>query len=171
VFESRILRRIFVPDREVTGGCRRLHNEELHNFYSSSNDIRMIKSRRMRWAGQVARAGEMKNAYKILVGTPEEKRLFVRPEIIILKWVFKLLGCECVEWIHLSQDEAQWLAFVNTVMNFRFPLKVRNFLSTWTTISFLMTLLHGVIALGGSKTTVREHLSLEIAHPSERNRY
>jgi hypothetical protein len=66
------LRRIFGPKRdEVTGGWRKLHNEELHNLYSSQSIIRMIESRRPRWAGFVARMGEKKNAYKILVGKPE----------------------------------------------------------------------------------------------------
>jgi hypothetical protein len=60
----------------VTGGWRKLHNEELHNLYSSPSIIRMIKSRRMRWAEHVARMGEKRNAYtrRILVGKPEEKR-------------------------------------------------------------------------------------------------
>jgi hypothetical protein len=68
VFENRVLR-IFGPKRdEVTGGWRKLH-EEVHNLYSSS--IRMIKSRRMRWAGHVARMGKKRNAYRIVVGEPE----------------------------------------------------------------------------------------------------
>jgi hypothetical protein len=74
VFENRVLRRIFVPKRdEVTGGWRKLHNEELLNLYSSPSIIRIIKSRRMRWAGHVARMGEKRNAYRILVGKPEAK--------------------------------------------------------------------------------------------------
>jgi hypothetical protein len=69
VFENRVLRRIFGPKRdEVTGDRRKLHNKELHNLYSSLNIIRMIKSRRMRWAGHVVRMGETRNAYRILVG-------------------------------------------------------------------------------------------------------
>jgi hypothetical protein len=72
VFENRVLRRIFGPKRdEVTGGWRKPYNEELHNLYSSPN--RMIKSRRMRWLGQVARMVEKRNAYRILVGKPEGK--------------------------------------------------------------------------------------------------
>jgi hypothetical protein len=74
VIESRVLRRIFGPKRdEVTGGWRKLHNEELHNLYSSSSIIRMIKSRRMRWSGHVGRMEEKRNAYRILVGKPEGK--------------------------------------------------------------------------------------------------
>jgi hypothetical protein len=75
VFENRVLSRIFGPKRdEVTGGRRKLHNGELHNLYSSANIIRLIKSRRLRWAGHVARMGETRNAYRILVGKPEGKR-------------------------------------------------------------------------------------------------
>jgi hypothetical protein len=80
VFENRVLRRIFGPRRdEVTGDWKNLHNEELHNLYSLPNIIRMIKSRTMRWAGHVARIGETRNAYRILVGKPEEKRPLGRP--------------------------------------------------------------------------------------------
>jgi hypothetical protein len=72
VFENRVLRRIFGPKRdEATGEWRRLHNEELNDLYSSSNVIRVIKSRRMRWAGHVAHMGQKRGAYRILVGRPE----------------------------------------------------------------------------------------------------
>jgi hypothetical protein len=75
VFENRVLRRIFGPKRdEVTEELRKLHNEELRNMYSSPSIIRMVKSRRMRWAGHVARMGEKKNSYRLLVGKPEGKR-------------------------------------------------------------------------------------------------
>jgi hypothetical protein len=75
VFENRVLRRIFGPKRdEVMGDRRKVHNEELHNLYFSPNITRTIKSRRMRWAGHVARMGEERNAYRILVGKPEGKR-------------------------------------------------------------------------------------------------
>jgi hypothetical protein len=70
-----VQRRIFGPKRdEVTGDCRKLHNEELHNLYFSPNIIRTLKSRRMRWAGHVARMEEKRSAYRILVGKPEGKR-------------------------------------------------------------------------------------------------
>jgi hypothetical protein len=70
-----VLRMIFGPKRdEVTGGWRKLHNEELHDFYSSPSIIRIMKSRRMRWAGHVARMGEKNNAHRLLVGKPERKR-------------------------------------------------------------------------------------------------
>jgi hypothetical protein len=71
VFENRVLRGIFGPKRdEVIGGWRKLHNEELHNLYSSPSIIRMIKSRRMRWARHVARMGEKQNVHSILMGKP-----------------------------------------------------------------------------------------------------
>jgi hypothetical protein len=74
VFENKLLRSIFGPKRETEmGGGRKLHNEELHNLFSSPNIIRMIKSRRMRWAGHVAQRGEKRNTYRILVGKPERK--------------------------------------------------------------------------------------------------
>jgi hypothetical protein len=75
VFENRVLRSIFGPKRdEVTGEWRKLHGEELHILYSSPHIIRQIKSRRMRWAGHVARMGEGRNVYRVLMGKPEGKR-------------------------------------------------------------------------------------------------
>jgi hypothetical protein len=75
VFENRVLRRIFGPERdEVTGEWRRLHKEELNDLYSSPNIIRVIKSRRMRWAGHVACLREKRGAYRILVGRPARRR-------------------------------------------------------------------------------------------------
>jgi hypothetical protein len=72
VFENRVFRRIFGPNwDEVTGDWKKLHNEELHVLYSSPSIIRVIKARRMRWAGNVARMGELRGAYNILVGRPE----------------------------------------------------------------------------------------------------
>jgi hypothetical protein len=80
VFENRVLMRIFGPKRDdVTGECRKLHNGELHNFYSSPDIIRQIKSRRMRWVGRVARMGEGRKLYRVPVGKPEEKRPLERP--------------------------------------------------------------------------------------------
>jgi hypothetical protein len=75
VFENRVMRRIFGPKRDgVTGGWRKLHNEEFHNLYSSPSIVRIIKSRRMRWAVHVERMGEKRNVYRLLVGKPEGKR-------------------------------------------------------------------------------------------------
>jgi hypothetical protein len=80
VFENRVLRKIFGPKRdEVTGELRKLHNNDLHDLYSSPSIIRIIKSRRMRWAGHGARMGKNWNAYRLLVGKPEGKRPLRRP--------------------------------------------------------------------------------------------
>jgi hypothetical protein len=81
VYENRVLRRIFGPQRdEVAGGWRRLHNQEFHNLYASSNIVRVIKSRKIRWAGRIARMGKMRNGYHILIGKPEGKRPHGRPK-------------------------------------------------------------------------------------------
>jgi hypothetical protein len=80
VFENRVLRRIFGPKRDKeTGDWRKLHNEELHDLYSSPSIIRIIKARRMRWAVHVARMGQKRNAYRLLVGKPEGRRPLGRP--------------------------------------------------------------------------------------------
>jgi hypothetical protein len=93
VFEHRVLRRIFIPKRdEVTGEWRKLHNEELHILYSSPNIIRQIKSRRLRWAGHVARVGEGRNVYKVLMGKPEGKRSLERPRRRWEDWIRMDLG-------------------------------------------------------------------------------
>jgi hypothetical protein len=123
VFENRVLMRIFGPKRdEVTGDWRKLHNEELYNLYSSSNIIRMIKSRRMRWAGYVARMGEKMNAYWTLVGKPEGGRPLGRPRrrwLDNIKIDLREIGWDGVDWVDLAQDRDQWRALVNTVMNLR----------------------------------------------------
>jgi hypothetical protein len=105
VFEDRVLRRIFRPKRdEVTGEWRKLYNEELHIFYSSPDIIRHIKSRRMMWTGHVARMGEGRNVYRVLVGRPEGKRPLGRPR---RRWEdgirmdLREIGWGSVDWIHL----------------------------------------------------------------------
>jgi hypothetical protein len=125
VFENRVLRRIFGPKRdEVTGEWRKLHDEELRDLYSSPSIIRIIKSRRMRWAGYVARMGEKRNAYRLLVGKPEGKRQIGRPRC---RWVDNIkmdlgeVGWGDVDWIGLAQDRNRWRAFVNSVLNRRVP--------------------------------------------------
>jgi len=80
VFENRVLSKVFGPKRDqVTGEWRKLHNEELNDLYSLPNIVRMVKSRRMRWAGHVARVGEDRGVKRVLVGKPEGKRPLVRP--------------------------------------------------------------------------------------------
>jgi hypothetical protein len=107
VFENRVLRRIFGPKRdEVTGECRKLHNVELHNLYSSPDIIRQIKSRRMRWAGYVACMGEGRNVYRVLMAKAEGKSHLKDQRVdgkMGSKWTFgRLVGG--VEGIHLAQD-------------------------------------------------------------------
>jgi hypothetical protein len=125
VSENRVLRRIFGPKRdEMTGEWRKLHNEELHNLYSSPNIIRMIKSRRMRWARHIARMGEKRNAYRIWMGKPEGNRPLGRRR---RRWIENIkmdlgeLLWDGMDWIYLAQDRGQWRALVNTVMNLRVP--------------------------------------------------
>jgi hypothetical protein len=124
VFENRVLRRIFGPKREEDGSWRKLHNDELHCLYSSPNIVRVIKTKRMRWAGHVARMGEGRDVYRVLVGRPEGKRPLGRPR---RKWEdnikmnLRKIGIDGVNWIQLAQDRVQWRACVNTLMNVRVP--------------------------------------------------
>jgi len=125
MFENMVLRGIFGPRRdEVTGEWRRLHNEELNDLYSSPKIVRVIKSRRMRWAGHVARTGEERGVYRVLVGKPEGKRPLGRPR---RRWVDNIrkglqeVGCGYMDWIGLAQDRDSWRRLVSAVMNFRVP--------------------------------------------------
>jgi len=120
-----VLRRIFGPRRdEVTGEWRRLHNEELNDLYSLPNIVRVIKSRRTRWAGHVARMGEETGVYRVLVGKPEGKRPLGIPR---RRWVDNIrtdlqkVGCGYMDWIGLAQDRDVWRTLVSAVMNLRVP--------------------------------------------------
>jgi hypothetical protein len=124
VFENRVLRGIFGPKREEDGSWRKLHDDELHSLYSSPNIVRVIKSRRMRWAVHVARMGEGRGVYRILVRRPEGKRPLGRPRHTWednIKMDLRETGIDGVKWIQMAQYRVQWLAFVSTVMNFRVP--------------------------------------------------
>jgi hypothetical protein len=123
VFENTVLRKIFGPKRgEVTGEWRRLHNEELYGLCSSPNIIRVIKSRRMRWAMHLARMGEGRGSYRILVGRPERRRPLGRPR---RRWEDNIkmdvqeVGWGSMDWIDKAQDRDRWRAVVNAVMNLR----------------------------------------------------
>ena len=124
VFENMVLR-IFGPRRdEVTGEWRRLHNEELNDLYSSPNIVRVIKSRRMRWAGNVVGMGEERGAYRVLVGKLEGKRPLGRLRhrlVDNIKMDLQEVGCEYVDWIGLAQDRERWRTLVSAVMNLRVP--------------------------------------------------
>jgi hypothetical protein len=102
------------------GDWRKLNNEELHNLNSSQNIIRMIKSRRMKWAEHVAQMGEMRNACRILVGKPEGKSPRHR-WVDNIKMNLGEIRWNGMGWIELAQDMDQWRALVNTVMNLRVP--------------------------------------------------
>jgi hypothetical protein len=120
VFENRVLKKIFGPKREEDGSWRKLHNDELHDLYSSPNIVRVIKSRRMKWAGHVAHSGEGRGVYRVLVGRPKGKRPLGR---LRCKWEDNIemdlseRGIDWVNWIHLAQDRVQWQAYVNMVVN------------------------------------------------------
>jgi len=125
VFENMVLRRIFGPRRdEGTGEWRKLHNEELNDLCTSPNILRVITSRRMRWAGHVARMGEERQVYRFLMGKQEGKRKQGRPR---RRWVDNIrmdlqeVGCGYMDWIGLVQDTDRWRTLVNAVMNLRVP--------------------------------------------------
>jgi hypothetical protein len=124
-----MLKRIFGPKREEDGSWRKFHNDELRSLYSSPNIVRLITSRRKRWAGHVARMGEGRGVYRVLVGRPEGKRPLGRPR---RRWEdnvkldLREIGIDGENWIRLAQDKAhrvQWRTFVNMVMNLRVLLK------------------------------------------------
>jgi hypothetical protein len=124
VFEKRVLRKIFGPKREEDESWRKLHNDELHSLYSSPNIFRVIKSRKMRWAGHVARMGEGRGAYRVLVGRTEGKRPLGRPRRRWednIKMDLREIGIDGANWVRLAQNRVQWRAFVNMVMNLRVP--------------------------------------------------
>jgi hypothetical protein len=132
----------------VIGGWRKLHNEKLHNLYYSPRIIRIIKSRKMRWARHVARMGEKRNAYRILVGTSEGNRPLGRSRHRRednIKMDLRDIEWGGMDWIDLAQDRDQWMALVNTIMNLWVPKNIGKFLSGRATGGFsTRAQLHGV---------------------------
>ena len=109
---------------EVTGEWRKLHNEELSDLYSLPNIVWVVKSRRMRWAGHVARMGEGRGVHRVLVGKPEGKRPLRRPRRRWednIKMDLREVGGDCGDWMELAQDRDRWRALVSTVRNIRVP--------------------------------------------------
>jgi hypothetical protein len=116
--------RIFGPKREEDGSWRKLHNDELHSLYSSPNIVRVVKSRRMRWAGHVACMGKGRGIYRILVGRTEGKRPLERLRHRWednIKMDLRETVIDGANWIRLVQKRVQWQDFVKTVMNLRVP--------------------------------------------------
>ena len=109
---------------EVTGEWRKLHNEELSDLYSLPNIVRVVKSRRMRWAGHVARMGDGRGVHRVLIGKPEGKRLLGRPR---RRWEDNInmelqeVGGGFGDWMELAQDRDRWRALVGTVRKLRVP--------------------------------------------------
>jgi hypothetical protein len=128
VFEKRVLGIIFMSKGdEGTGDWRKLHYDELNDLYSLPNIFRVIKLRRMRWAGCVARMGERRDVYRVLVGKPEGKRPLGRPR---RKWEGNIrmdvweVGCKGMDWVDLTQERERWWTLVYAVMNLRVPKNV-----------------------------------------------
>ena len=132
--ENRVLRKRIGSKRDqVTGKWRKVRNEELNSPYSSPNIIRVIKSRRTKLAGHVARVGERRGTYRILLGKPERKSPLERPR---LRWKCNIKmnlqeeGCGDMHWIDLDQDRDRCWALVNPVVNLRFPKNAVHFLTS-----------------------------------------
>jgi len=133
---------MFGPKRdEVTEKWRKLRvrNEEQNDLYTSPNIVRVVKSRKMWWAGHVACKGESRGVYRVLVGTPERKRPLGRPR---RRWEDNInidlqeVGCEGMDWIDLAPDRDRWRALVNVVMNLRVLYNVGNFMTSCEPVRF-----------------------------------
>jgi len=127
-----VLRIIFGPEGdEVTVEWRKLHNEGLNDLYSSHNIVRVIKSRRMRWAWHLARTGERRGVYRVYVGNLRERDQLDdrRSREDNIKMGLQEVGCSHMDWIELAQDSDMLRALVNAIMNLRVPENAGNF---WT---------------------------------------
>jgi hypothetical protein len=148
-FRNRVLRRIFGSKRDkVTGEWRKLHNEELHDLYSSPSIIRIIKGRRMRLVGHVARMGEKRNASSLFVGKPEGRMPLGRPR---RRWLDNIgmdlveVGWGDVDWIGLAQDRGRWRTLVNSGIEPSGSINAGKLLSVQTTRDLSSSAqLHGV---------------------------
>jgi len=125
VIENMVLRIIFGPRKdEGTGEWRRLHNEHLNDLYSSLSIVRVIKSRRMKWAGHVACMGEERGVYRVLVGKPKGRRSLGRPRrrwMVNIRMDLQEVVCGYMDWIGLAQDRVRWRTLLSAVMNLRVP--------------------------------------------------
>ena len=144
-----MLRGIFGPKRdEMIVEWRKLHCEELNDLYCSPNIVRVIKSRRMSWAGHVARMRERRGVYRVLGEKPDGKRPLGRPRHRWednIKMDLQGVGFGGVDWIELAQDRDMWRTLVNAVMNLQVPQNAGNFLTNCKPVSFSRrTLLHRV---------------------------
>jgi hypothetical protein len=116
--------KIFGPGREEGGSWGKLDNDEIHELYSSRNIVRVIKSRRIRWAGYVTRMAEGRGVYSVSIGRPKGKRSLGRPRH---KWEdsinmgLKETGIDEANWIRLAQHRVRWRTFVSMVMKLRVP--------------------------------------------------
>ena len=177
VFENMVLRWIFGPKKdEDTGEWTKLHNEELNVLYSSPNIARVIESERMRWAGHVARMGEERGVYKVLVRKSGGKRPLWRSRRRFdnnIKMDLQEVGCGGMGWIGLTQDRNRWRTLVSAVMNLGVPWNAGNFLTSWKPVSFSRRALHHGVSkdwvsplyVGYSESKYRLHISL--AHPRD----
>ena len=124
--------------------------EALNDLYSSPNIVRVIKSRKMRWAGHVVCMGEERGVYRVLVGKPEGRRPLGRPRH---RWVDNIrtdlqeVGCGYIDWIGLAQDRDRWQTLVSAVMNLRVPWNAGNFWTSCKPVSFSRTTLHHGVSI------------------------